>query len=1284
MAQQGFEEDLLRRWFPVNAEKTLTPFTENDIREVADVLTRCARERWSRVPRLYSVLRKIGQLDTIDSFIDSDITDVYFPFTKNTLPEALCDHSARLRFLELQHLVYNTEALKLERHARHGHFSDPTEVPLKKVGELGKGGYGYVDRVVSTISHQEYARKLIPRGRTFKQNKQVLRDFTKELSNLKRLCHKHLVELVGSYTDKRFVALIMLPVADTNLQSFMERPDLEERARSFLRPFFGCLTSALSYLHDNRIRHKDIKPSNILIKNDQVYFTDFGTSLDWSGRDNSVTETASPTTPRYCAPEVMAYIKRNTASDIWSFGCVFLEMWTVLKHRTLKDLRAYMMTQGTGAEGYHSNLEAIASWIALLQQLPGPSSDLLPVEWILNMLQEKPVARWNIHTLDNRIGEASFESSAQHTFKGLCCLELEDETSEDSRLSDEDLESSIAPLPRSQNTSSCTELKPNQADLIHGQAVVGDMITNLVASKAPEWFDDSPCPPGLCSEPESLPSTSKNFERGAKELACEAADEAGSSSDQANNKINMPVQTPRLLPGFDPNISDGEINLSNDGAPSSAKNSPSSGEESYASAPPYQSLSRDSVSLPGIQFESTQATNNQILCLRNSAWSVDEHDADLKVSSPVAIKRMEAKIITNCSATVFPMSEPERKAACDFDRHARDCSDCYNPLGIYLGNRRLCEEGRAYASLLLEHVCRFGGKVHQTTEYQYICKPDHLWPIFRAGPSPLRTIPLEYIQVRSLLKAVERSMLDRPSSPFKRSLRSLPEATTFWARLHMCHGATTSTARHEKPKARRRWSKTQESLSEDRTGGTQTVADPRQLPYYHSRQSRTPLDPMYQSVQYNGPLEAEIRYPLRSHHENLEAQRRIPEYVPIYDPEPRLYRPKRADISSAPKLPPSAPESSAASYLTTPWPGYLTPRGTSEYVPIYEPEPTSSRPRRATTSSKQGGASNKPSRLLREYRVSAKKIGDNGFVLEFGGADSSLPPSGSASRGAIPSQRHKDNGSIAVERGNHPFPQPTVFYTAESSIDAESSSDADSEDSWDYIDEDNSSDTQKDTHTELAFSTAATCEYESQNEEIVRQPHPPVNPFAYVSRHRHSPWRQEQALLGLGTNQCGVVPASLLSRTQLPQKPQRPKSQRKHSIPSRVEREETQSEETQSEDNSDASMVAQPSHPAPHPQRTTPNDNTLYKRTWDKPTPSPEYTLPNNHHTRTATSNGMYAPQYPAPPPGYMPYEHFRTTPPMSPGPGASYYSPRHAPQMATPRASPPKGNGLCVEDSQQ
>jgi hypothetical protein len=169
MAEPSYEEDLLRQWFPTNAEEVLKPFTESDICGIADVLERSSRDVWSRIPRIYSILRKIGQLGAIDAFIDSGVTDVSFPYSKSTLPEALRDHSARLKFLELQHLVYNTEALSLERKARHGHFSDPHDVPLKKVGELGKGGFGYVDRVVSTISHKEYARKLILRGRTFRK-----------------------------------------------------------------------------------------------------------------------------------------------------------------------------------------------------------------------------------------------------------------------------------------------------------------------------------------------------------------------------------------------------------------------------------------------------------------------------------------------------------------------------------------------------------------------------------------------------------------------------------------------------------------------------------------------------------------------------------------------------------------------------------------------------------------------------------------------------------------------------------------------------------------------------------------------------------------------------------------------------------------------------------------------------------------------------------------------------------------------------------------------------------
>jgi hypothetical protein len=263
MALNGCEE-LMQAWFPITTtteRKSLTKrksLTESDIRDIAQVLIRTSNVSWSRIPRIYSVLRIIDQLHAIDSFLTEGITDVWLPFSQKSLPASFQTQSARLDFLDAQQLVFNTKALNLERkHTRHGHFTDATEVPLKKIGELGKGGYGFVDRVVSTFSHREYARKLIPRGRTFKKDKQVLQAFERELSSLKSISqqHMHIVDLVGSYTDPKYVGIIMLPVADCNLHEFLLRP-LDDGEKSLLRTFFGCLTSALCFLHDSRIRHK--------------------------------------------------------------------------------------------------------------------------------------------------------------------------------------------------------------------------------------------------------------------------------------------------------------------------------------------------------------------------------------------------------------------------------------------------------------------------------------------------------------------------------------------------------------------------------------------------------------------------------------------------------------------------------------------------------------------------------------------------------------------------------------------------------------------------------------------------------------------------------------------------------------------------------------------------------------------------------------------------------------------------------------------------------------------
>lgn len=122
------------------------------------------------------------------------------------------------------------------------------------------------------------------RSGAFAKDRKALLSFENEVHNLKRLSHHHLVEFVGyvhvatcfltwlmcatrrSYTDRKYIGLIMQPVADMNLRQHLLRTDLTVEDLTVLRSYVGCLCSALGYLHEQQCRHKDIKPQNILIR----------------------------------------------------------------------------------------------------------------------------------------------------------------------------------------------------------------------------------------------------------------------------------------------------------------------------------------------------------------------------------------------------------------------------------------------------------------------------------------------------------------------------------------------------------------------------------------------------------------------------------------------------------------------------------------------------------------------------------------------------------------------------------------------------------------------------------------------------------------------------------------------------------------------------------------------------------------------------------------------------------------------------------------------------------
>jgi serine/threonine protein kinase len=248
------------------------------------------------------------------------------------------DPEACHQFLELQAHVMSA-ACQMEKGIHSPHvYAESGDIFFLHLEKLGRGGTAWVihvelfgdfanlwqirsvDKVQSRVTKQIYARKKISRQRDLKKDKEIIKKFENELQILKKLDHVHLIKVFASYTDRRFVAIIMKPVASMDLSYYLQARGNsisgEERIR--FKTYYGCLANAVAYLHENNIRHKDIKPGNILLKGEDIYITDFGTAVEFDGDKSVTTGTVKVKTHRYQSPEVSRGTKRGTASDIVS------------------------------------------------------------------------------------------------------------------------------------------------------------------------------------------------------------------------------------------------------------------------------------------------------------------------------------------------------------------------------------------------------------------------------------------------------------------------------------------------------------------------------------------------------------------------------------------------------------------------------------------------------------------------------------------------------------------------------------------------------------------------------------------------------------------------------------------------------------------------------------------------------------------------------------------------------------------------------------------------------
>jgi len=205
----------------------------------------------------------------------------------------------------------------------------PNSRLFSSVKLLGVGGFSTVDEVVHRGTHLHLSRKTLKN-----RDENAVEELKKEINVLKKLRHPHVIRFLDAYSNGDKMSILLSPVAETTLALWLERAALQRPhgLPETIVKMFGCLTSSVRYLHEQRpvIKHMDIKPQNILILDGdgalpQVILCDFGISSSETLSD----EHCMPVTRQYTAPEAFQGSMRKQAADIWSLGCVFAEMASV-------------------------------------------------------------------------------------------------------------------------------------------------------------------------------------------------------------------------------------------------------------------------------------------------------------------------------------------------------------------------------------------------------------------------------------------------------------------------------------------------------------------------------------------------------------------------------------------------------------------------------------------------------------------------------------------------------------------------------------------------------------------------------------------------------------------------------------------------------------------------------------------------------------------------------------------------------------------------------------------
>ena len=186
---------------------------------------------------------------------------------------------------------------------------------------IGKGSFSVVYLGKNKITNKEVAIKKI--SISFDDNVAV-EHIDSEIKIMRKTNHPNIVKLYDHLYDRDGnIYLIMEYCEKGNLSNLLNGKPLKEK---YAQKFMRQIVNALEYLFINKIIHRDIKPQNIMVTNDNVLkLSDFGFAKFFKDDIDDMSKTICGS-PIYMAPEIIMCKTYSNKIDLWSIGVILYEM----------------------------------------------------------------------------------------------------------------------------------------------------------------------------------------------------------------------------------------------------------------------------------------------------------------------------------------------------------------------------------------------------------------------------------------------------------------------------------------------------------------------------------------------------------------------------------------------------------------------------------------------------------------------------------------------------------------------------------------------------------------------------------------------------------------------------------------------------------------------------------------------------------------------------------------------------------------------------------------------